>query len=54
MAGIIAISLTTIAVLYGFFLLLAYIVHRTGNTQGFTDVGSAVAAVIAALKNLMS
>lgn len=34
--------------LVGFYLLVGYIVHKTGTTAGIADVGRAVAAIISA------
>lgn len=52
--GFLALSFTIIAVVSGFYLLVGYIVNRTGGTHGITEVGRAVAAVITAIKNLGS
>ncbi|WP_078294598.1 hypothetical protein [Mycobacterium sp. D16R24] len=35
----------------GFYLLVAYVVHQTGSTDGIADIGRAVAAIIKALTN---
>ncbi|WP_198537297.1 hypothetical protein [Mycobacteroides chelonae] len=51
-AGILATSCTIIAVVLGFYALVAYIVDRTGGTHGIAEAGRAVAAIIAAIKNL--
>ena len=33
----------------GFYLLVAYVVHKTGKTTGIADIGRAAAAILAAL-----
>ena len=43
-----AVLIVAIA-LVGFYVLVGYIVHRTGTTTGIADIGRAVADIISAL-----
>ncbi len=45
----IVIVLVAIVVVAGFYVLVGYIVHETGSTNGIADIGRAVAAIIAAM-----
>lgn len=44
-----AIVIIAAATILGFYLLAAYIVHKTGATTGIADIGRAVADIISAL-----
>jgi hypothetical protein len=35
--------------LVGFYLLVGYVVHKTGTTAGIAEIGRAAAAIISAL-----
>lgn len=45
-----AVLIVAIA-LVGFYVLVGYIVHKTGTTTGIADIGCAVADIISALMN---
>ncbi len=47
----IILVIITIVTITEFFLLAAYIVYKTGATTGIADIGRAVAAIIAAIRN---
>ncbi|HPY23449.1 MAG TPA: hypothetical protein PLK19_03905 [Mycobacterium sp.] len=40
--------------LVGFYVLVGYIVYKTGTTTGIADIGRAVADIISALTNKRS
>lgn len=48
-----AVLIVAIA-LVGFYVLVGYIVHKTGTTTGIADIGRAVADIISALTNKQS
>ncbi|MCH9728752.1 MAG: hypothetical protein K0U84_03550 [Actinomycetia bacterium] len=48
-----AVLIVAIA-LVGFYVLVGYIVHKTGTTTGIADIGRAVADIISALMSRRS
>ncbi|WP_165595653.1 MULTISPECIES: hypothetical protein [Mycobacteriaceae] len=48
-----AVLIVAIA-LVGFYVLVGYIVHKTGTTTGIAEIGRAVADIISALMNRRS
>lgn len=46
----VVIVLVAIVVVAGFYVLVGYIVHETGSTNGIADIGHAVATIISALR----